>query len=254
MSRPRAGPALCFCACADVESHIQRVKHHLLPSKEEEEAAAAAAAAAEAAAAEASAAATAAEARRKALLRRLARAGGGAAKATAHAAAQHLSPGLAVRAGSLLALSRAAPRAATALGALGIATPLAGAAMGWAGLDLAAALPAPLLTAGQELSHFGKAAVAIAAQRLVRAGLLRRRRARQQRRSQHAAAAAAEAARAEASRQTAAAEAASPAGRLLRQKSSVNGESAAAGAGVAGAHARCCPRGISLYLPSSLAC
>ncbi|KAL4424386.1 hypothetical protein ABPG77_005629, partial [Micractinium sp. CCAP 211/92] len=146
----------------DVESHIQRVKHHLLPSKEEEEAAAAAATAAETAAAEAAALAAAAAARLRAPLRRLGRAGAGAAGLVGHAAAQHATPGLAVRAGSLLALGRAAPRAATALGALGVAVPLVGAAAGRCGLDLAAALPAPLLTAGQELGQFGKAAAAIA--------------------------------------------------------------------------------------------
>ena len=169
------------------------------------------------AAAGAAAAEAAAAAARRAPLRRL----GGAAGAVAQAAAQHLTPGLAARAGGLLVLERMAPGAARAAGLLGLAAPVARAVAARAGLDLYSALPQPLQAAGQEVGQLGKAAAAVAATRLLYAGLQHQRRRRRRRRSQAAQAGGVPVV-VEAG--GAAAEAAPTPGRLLRRKSSVNCE------------------------------
>ncbi|EFN59997.1 hypothetical protein CHLNCDRAFT_133154 [Chlorella variabilis] len=205
---------------SDVESHFKRVKTHLLPPSEEEAAERAAAEAAAAAAAAAEEAAAAEAARQQAGLRRLRGAVAGAAGAAGRSLGPHLTAALAARAGGLLLLGRARPRAAYAAGLLGAAVPLAGAAAARAGLDLGA-LPAPLLAAGQELEQLGKAALALAAARLLRVGLQRQRRRRQERRRRRSEALADAAGRADAATATEGEQPATP-GRLLRRKSSVN--------------------------------
>lgn len=207
----------------DVESHFKRferdVTQHLLPPSEEEAAAQAAAAEAAAAAAKAAEEAAAAAARRSPV-RRL----GGAAAGVAGAAARHLTPGLAVRAGGLLALQRVHPGAARAASAVSVAAPLVGAAAQRAGVPLGTALPRVLQAAGRELGQFGQAAVALAVGRLLLATLRQHQHRRRQRRTQAQGAAAAP----EQVSVTVGQPVATPGGRLLRRKSSVNRESLAA--------------------------
>lgn len=206
-------------ATTDVESHFKRferdVTQHLLPPSEEEAAAQAAAAEAAAAAAKAAEEAAAAAARRSPV-RRL----GSAAAGVAGAAARHLTPGLAVRAGGLLALQRVHPGAARAASAVSVAVPLASAAAMRAGLPLGATLPHALQAAGRELGQFGQAAVALAVGRMLLAALRQHQRRRRQRRSQGQGAAGAEQQVPVAVGQPVA----TPGGRLLRRKSSVNRE------------------------------
>jgi hypothetical protein len=250
-----AAAAAAAAAAADVESHfkqVKKVKHHLLPPSEHDDAAAVA----EAAAAEAAASqAVEAEAvRQRALLRRL----GSRAASAAGVVAPHLTSGLAARAGGLLVLGRVHPGAARVVGWAGMAAPLAGAAAARAGVDLGAVLPARVAAAGRELGQVGKAAVALAAGRLLLAGLQQHQRRQQQRlgrRIQQAVVGAAQAAE-EAGQQAEAARAVVAAGgqglagpsRLRRQRSSVNGNAAA----VAAASWQCRPWQCSAVLCSPM--
>lgn len=107
---------------------------------------------------------------------------------------------------------------------LGMAAPLVNAAAARAGVDMSAALPAPLRAAGSELGQLGRAAAAITATRLVYAALRAHRRRRRQRQRQLDAAASVPVPSAVAVGQPVP----TPTGRLLRHKSSVNCESTAA--------------------------
>lgn len=154
---------------SDVESHIQRVKEHLMPGNDKEEAAkaaeatTAAAVAAIAAATEAAAAerqsVEAARARRRKKLSRV--------SAFAGAAAQQVTPGMALRAAALVVLHQFHPAAGDAAGAAACASALAGlAAVRRAGRS-GGSLHGPTRVVCVQAMELGKAVALVAVGRLV---------------------------------------------------------------------------------------